>query len=288
MTPRPEGGRSGDAHAEHGIIVSLTSYPARIAAIGDCLVSLLAQSLAPERVVLWLGVEEFPNKEADLPKSVLELRGRGLEIRWTTDIKSYKKLIPALREFPGKVIVTADDDAVYPANWLEALYGDYRKAGFAKKIYAHRVHHITFTEQGRISPYIYWIHSRENPVKDSYLNVATGLGGILYPPECLHPDILNEDLFLKLAPRADDLFFWAMAVLNGTAVRLVDDRVLPVDMPQPQAEQASLGVYNVLRGGNDAQLEAILRHYPELRLKVAVAGKVELREMLSSLGDVSG
>ena len=95
------------------IIVSLTSFPERMEDINYCIYSLLTQSLKPNKVVLWLANEEFPNKEKDLPKSLLDLKKNGLTIKWCDNYYSYKKLIPSLREYPDSCIVTADDDFYY-------------------------------------------------------------------------------------------------------------------------------------------------------------------------------
>ena len=57
--------------------------------------TLLKQTVKPDKVVLWLAEEQFPQKENELPSELLELQNFGLTIKWCTDIRSYKKLIPA-------------------------------------------------------------------------------------------------------------------------------------------------------------------------------------------------
>ena len=79
------------------VIVSLTSYPARMPFVHVALNTLLTQTFKPDRVILWLAEEQFPNIENDIPEEVLKLKDYGLEIRWTEDIKSYKKLLPSLK-----------------------------------------------------------------------------------------------------------------------------------------------------------------------------------------------
>ena len=46
---------------------------------------------------------------------------RGLEIRECDNLRSFKKLVPALQTFPNAFIVTADDDLYFAPNWLETL-----------------------------------------------------------------------------------------------------------------------------------------------------------------------
>lgn len=59
------------------IIVSLTSYPARISVVFQVLERMLVQTLRPDKVILWLAKEQFPNREADLPDELLALCEEG-------------------------------------------------------------------------------------------------------------------------------------------------------------------------------------------------------------------
>jgi hypothetical protein len=63
------------------VIVSLTSFPARIAGVELTIASILRQSVQPEHVVLVVSEEEFPGRI--LPERLLRRQGRGLEILWT-------------------------------------------------------------------------------------------------------------------------------------------------------------------------------------------------------------
>ena len=56
------------------LIVSLTSFPERIPDIFFNLYSLLNQTTQADMLILWLAEEQFPNKEKDLPKNILNLK----------------------------------------------------------------------------------------------------------------------------------------------------------------------------------------------------------------------
>src|SRR5690606_26871059 len=84
------------------------------------LASLLNQDMAPDAVVLWLARHELAALPADI------LRMEGLTVRQCDDLRSYKKLIPALEHYPDAFVVTADDDLVYPRSWLRGLVEAYR------------------------------------------------------------------------------------------------------------------------------------------------------------------
>src|SRR5690554_3260312 len=57
---------------EDGLIVSFTSFPARIKKVHLVVESILRQTVLPHRIILWLSKEQFPT-EKSLPKKLLEL-----------------------------------------------------------------------------------------------------------------------------------------------------------------------------------------------------------------------
>ena len=94
------------------LIVSLTSYPTRIGTVHKTIETILCQTERPDRIILWLAPEQFPKAALGLPRKLKRLTKYGLEIQWYHDIKSYKKLIPALHQYPDAIIVTADDNVL--------------------------------------------------------------------------------------------------------------------------------------------------------------------------------
>ena len=246
------------------LIVSLTSYPKRMYDIHLCLYSLLTQDLKPDKVILWLAEEQFPHRLKDVPKKVRDLKKFGLEIKWCSDLKSYKKLIPALQQYPDACIVTADDDIYYPENWLRGLWVMHQQTGAG--VVAHRCHDAAF-EGGSFLPYAKWPKciEREAP---SYTNFMTGAGGILYAPGCFHPDIMNVDKFQELCPHGDDIWFWSMALLNGTKIAIPPQpyRNLVYTNPEREVNANDDGTLFAVNGagGNDVQLANVLAAYPEL------------------------
>ena len=211
-------GTTGD---DKDLIISLTSFPERMYEIHYTLYSLLTQSVKPGQVILWLAREQFPNLEKDIPQKVLKLQENGLKIEWTENTYSYKKLIPALEKYPNNVIVTSDDDIFYEKDWLKKLLNGYKDN--KNCIVCHRAHKIKLTKGG-IAPYKKW-KKKINGSKPSYLNFLTGAGGVLYPPSIFYKDVLNKQIFEELAPKADDVWFWAMAVMNNTKIFVPNDRI---------------------------------------------------------------
>ena len=253
------------------LIVSVTSYPERMPDIHYTLFSLFNQSEKADRIILWLAEEQFPNKEQDLPQKVLDFKKYGLEIEWCHDIRSYKKLIPTINKYPNAVIVTADDDIWYPRDWLKKLYAAYLEDPFS--IIGHRGHRIKL-KNGKVAPYSQW---RKNILAmwPRYDNFVTGCGGVLYPPRSLYKDVCKEDLFQKLAPYADDIWFWAMAVLNDTKIKNIPYRMhkmtyVNLVREKRQTGENTLAKINITNGGNDRQLKQVIEAYPELKSKIGL------------------
>lgn len=241
------------------VIVSLTSYPRRIRTVHRTVETLLTQTFKPDMVILWLGEDRFPNRERDLPENLLRLREFGLTIGWCKDIRSYTKLIPALKAYPEDVIVTVDDDMFYFPEWLERLHASYLKN--KDVIHCHRVGEIK-VEKGMIRPYREWPAGRNRGLA-SYGDLLMGVAGVLYPPHALAAEVMREEVFLRLAPYADDLWFWAMAVLNGRRILLIDNAFQ--DRYGDCAADNAEALMNIDVGTqqlNDPQFRAILSAYP--------------------------
>lgn len=191
------------------VIVSLTSIPSRLSKLHITLRSILDQSRPPKKIVLWLN----ENHQSLIPKSLRELESEVFEIRFTPLTCSHKKLVHSLVLFPTEHIVTSDDDFIYDKKWLESLYEAHQKN--PNSIIAHQVRQITYDSDKNLLDYKNWKY--KNP-ENSKVNLAIGAGGVWYPPQSLHPTVIDTELFLKLAPKADDLWFKAMSLLQNTEV----------------------------------------------------------------------
>ena len=242
------------------IIVSLTSYPKRVKTISSVVIALLNQTLKPDAVILWLGEQKFPGKENDLPKELLALRKYGLTIAWCKDLRSYTKLIPALKAYPEDIIITVDDDTYYSPYLVERLYCSYE--GDKKSVHSNYVRRIGHGADGTIAPYRAWVADRTEGAK-SYANLLLGYSGVLYPPHVLDKEVIEIEKFQRIAPIADDLWLWAMAVKAGAPIRCVagNSKVLTCDYSADQ--EGALMNENVMGEGlNDKQFNAILSEYP--------------------------
>ena len=246
------------------VIVSLTSFPAAIAYAADAVRSILAGSVLPDKVVLYLTASQFP--DGKIPQGVLDLSAADprFEVRnYDDEIRSYRKLIPALKDFPDAVIVTVDDDVWYHRNMLRDLLKWHgRLPGY---VLAHRAKRMKIDAPYKKWKKYRWYSFLIKRLHFSSRNIQTGVGGVLYPPGALKAEMVAGDEFRELAPTTDDIWFWAAAVANGTQVVPVPfGHNKPRGLHKPK--ELSLKTVNFKAGTdrNRAALDRILERYPEI------------------------
>jgi hypothetical protein len=249
------------------IIISFTSFPARIRDVPSCLYSLFTQTYKADRVVLFLSQAEFAN--VSVPSHVLAWQRYGLTIHWMEDdLKEYLKLLPALRRYPESLIVTVDDDTFYPNYMLERLVVSYHNN--PKVVHAHRVGPVYFRGKDMIyRPGLTCVSCsyRRYPIPTRLL-VAEGVCGVLYPPGVFSDEVFNRSAYQRFCPWHDDIWFFAMRVLRGTPVQVVKDEdsricILPrnSNIPAP-----GLRHWNWDLGKNRVQVSAVAQAYNLVRL----------------------
>lgn len=243
----------------HNIVVSLTSFDQRIDNLHICIESLFQQSLKADKIVLWLSRKNFTNKK--LPENIIRLQARGLSVEWVDDdIGPYKKIIYSLQAYPDALIITVDDDVLYPSDTIDMLYQSYLERPTA--IHCHRAYTMPYSGN-RLVNYQAWPLAN-NASEPAYDIFPTGIAGVLYFPGCFDKEVANQAMFMRLCPNADDVWLKAMSLKAGTKVYKVNDsrpwkdRFLTV----PNSQDASLKRLNwSKKHGNDEKIAAVFDHY---------------------------
>lgn len=253
-----ERGITDEQISDHEVIVSLTTHSKRIYEVFLAIESIMQGTIKPNRIILCLGEDEFKGKT--LPIYLQRQIKRGLEILYCKDIRSYTKIIPVLRKNPEAIIVTIDDDAIYEQDLLENLLTAYKE--HPDCVSACRTELIKTDTDGKPLGYMKW-GMKQYVNYPSYYNFLTGVGGVLYPPHSLHIEVTNEDVFLKICPRADDIWLHAMCMLNGTKIfKAFTHDAEGVDfIYNVSPHVGTLWVNNQLEEGNDLQLKAVWEKY---------------------------
>lgn len=234
------------------LIVSITSYPPRFKGLALTLRSLLRQTVRSNHTILWVARDDV----SFIPEEVGKLQKEGLEIRATEDIKSYKKILPALDAFPDAFICTADDDLYYWPTWLEELV---EGVSLAERIVScHRAHEIAFDSEGRFKPYSEWL--LDTPLRGQIPHLfPTGCAGALYPPGILTHRIEDREAAFNLCPHADDIWLYWIGRRNGARYKAVGRRRELIVWSGSQDE--ALWYDNLLKGGNDEQIRKLAAKY---------------------------
>ena len=176
------------------IIVSLTSFGERLKNDAPNVIKeiLTQQTLKPTRIVLSLFKEDINN----IPNSIMKLKQEGkVEILISEiNFRPHLKYYPTMLKYKDAIIVTIDDDQHYYSKMIEDLYKTHIK--YPNAVCACRCHKITYNQDGHPKKYNEWIQQCRDKSKPSYDLFATGVGGVLYPPNILQVEnIKTDDIF---------------------------------------------------------------------------------------------
>ena len=250
------------------VIVSLTSYPQRIDYVADVVRSLFAQLQLPDLTVLYLSEDQFPDGVKSLPPSLTSCLGRDFQIRWVRgDMRSHKKYLYAVRDFPEDLVITVDDDIVCRNTLVGDLLSAHTRHPHA--VAAIRTHLMEFDSNGVLLPYSSWQMEVGNPRPElcdrpSMRLFGTSGAGMLFPPGSLPAAAFDPGTIGEACPNADDVWLKAMTAIAGYPTVSVAGWQ-GVDCIEG-SQETSLWATNQ-RGGNDDAIRKV-RAYCEKDLGV--------------------
>lgn len=245
-----------------GVVVSLTSYGRRARRNVFLTIESIAQGThRPERVILWLDEEDLLRKP---PAGLRRLQKRGLEIRRCEDMGPHKKYYPYILENPDCTahLVTADDDMLYPAEWLSLLVDSAEQHPdnvISLRARAISVTHNEADGEPQLAAYSTWL--RRESSEAGALVFPTGTSGVLYPK--VVQDALREAGDGSTGPFrfVDDVWLHSKTIEAGFVARQAFDRA--IDYPMQFLSQGNaLFRRNVTNNENDEQV--MLAYPPEL------------------------
>lgn len=253
------------------VFISVTSFPARMGATYYALCSLFVQDTPANKIILTLTKEEFPDGESSIPKRILDLKSKGLEILWAEkNLKPHNKYFYSMKKYPKAIIITADDDILYPSNTVTKLIETYKKHPHA--ICALGIRQLEVENQ-KLKPFNQWkanlyyepYHISKDVLGQERLDLlAEGGSSVLYPPSILPQETFNTEKIKTLAPYADDIWLKATELLADIPVVCYNDnqKVHIISFSQ------NVGLYqiNMENNQNDVQFQAILDEYKDYNL----------------------
>lgn len=246
------------------VVVSLTSYGARLDTVHLTIESIGRGRVLPRRFILWTDPDVDPDQ---LTPALQRQRARGLEILTSSErFGPHTKYYPYVASQEEHVfpLVTADDDSIYPRTWLAALHA--AGESFPADIVCFRAHRVTLAGAS-IAPYNSWPAVKNT--KSSRLHFATGVSGVHYPAGFLQELKSDGATFQKVTPNADDVWLHYRAIANGRRVRQLLRR--SKKFPElASTQETALHRSNTAQNGNDAQ---ILRTYDQKALRYLAEAK---------------
>lgn len=194
----------------HDLVVSMTSYPARIKDSWLAIESLFRQADNRFDLILVLCAAQFPGKK--LPLMIRLQVSKGLKVFWVEDDnRSFDHLWPAYSAFPDKSIISVDDDKHFPVSLVGTLRA--RSAEHPGSVIGARGWQMKVIE-GDIRFGVGWMRA-DSFTRSDELFMPPG-NGSLYPPGSLPEQTGDVALMKEVCPVADDVWYWAMAKLHGT------------------------------------------------------------------------
>jgi hypothetical protein len=211
------------------IVVSLASMGSRLLQLEQALRSLAAQSLQPDAILLHVSEEPYLADPGVSPQILrqnvpaLSEFDDLIQVQFVANTGSYRKIIPALQsvQSPDSVIVTADDDILYPPFWLERLVENLDEAN---TVTAYRCRKFSWLGK-HLLPYENWLFLH-SPADNLFASIASHMvlptsgGGIAYRRSQFSNDDPLDEL-MRLAPMQDDIALRFLMLAKDVRVRWV-------------------------------------------------------------------
>lgn len=245
--------------SESHFVVSLTSFPMRTGRLWVTIESIFRQTCKPSRILLWLSRDQFPKGDSDLPRRLVDMKKRGLDINFVDgDMRSHKKYKYVVETYPLMDFVTIDDDIIYSSTLLKDLCEEHKK--YPTDVIAAYVHEMAYGNKNELLPYKSWIH---NTLGNENLFFGSG-GGTYFPAGVFYKDIC-DDMAFRLCPTADDVWLNAQVRLAGHNVRRLPLENRYVFLEIVRFRDIKLNAQNVYNEHlNDKQICEVINTYSAL------------------------
>ena len=220
------------------LTVSLTSVATRESLLMGAVTSMLRQTRRPDRIKVFLSDQPFlrdtafPNRQ--LPDQLDRFFAHYhqiVELHWIPNHGPFRKFIPALQQSDSDedLIVTIDDDTYYIPTLLErleqeAINHDCITANWCKRMKPQQ--HLCRLD------YYEGLLGEEHPRQRSLYNFHVGKGSVCYRRRFFRKHLesfLNPDLYLKICPSADDVWFNLFRMDAGVDCIDLDRRYMLAD-----------------------------------------------------------
>lgn len=259
--PLPESGIN-TKHRDEKVVVSLTSFPARIAQCYYSIKSLMLQDYKADKIILWLADSQF--KDRCIPKPFEELVQAGLTIRYCDDLRSHKKYYYALQEQnSNELVITFDDDIIYESNAISKVVKTHEK--FPECIVCNRGFEMMIVDRSFL-PYSTWKLCSNVGVKTPAYNIMPSTGaGCLYPYGVMPKSTFDIEAIRKNAWNADDIWMRFNSLSNGIQVVKTREKIAALCNVYGSQKEALTNINNG-KNENDMVIKRLEDVFPDVPL----------------------
>lgn len=237
---------------------SMTTYPARFKSALTAIESIQNQTIKPKALVINISEEDWLLAERDLIRQA-KFKFKGWVIaNPCKNLKPANKIIPTAKKYGDQIIVTFDDDIVYPKNRVEELIQKHKE--YPDHPIAYRTRLVKFDKESPM-PYGSWHISHGDNVPNK-LNFPTSVSGSLYPPNFFPESFFNVEKYIELSHDNDDIWTYFHVLLKGSSFVKGGTELVPPGVPGSQ--ESALWKSNVGKGGNDAIIQRLENEYGTL------------------------
>lgn len=197
---------------EPNIVVTMTSWAKRLPFLGKSIYKFMTtQTVKPDIFYLWLSLEEFPNKEKDLPDDLLMIcESFNIQIKWCEFNDICFKRWYVYPEHYNDMVFSIDDDVEFPANLIEEGKKHICETNTVYNIFQD----LTFEYYPTPNCRAYF------PNRDSLLANFAGMSCVCpktFPLETLTEE--NVKARRKVCKRCDETWIKGFSIMNGTMTR---------------------------------------------------------------------
>lgn len=253
----------------------MATMSSRMARLKENLPSIINQSYNFDKLII--NIDDNITEEEYSFYLELKKEDERIEIKKRdSKLRSYKKLLPVLPEYPDDVIITIDDDIYYPKDCFKYLVEQYEKTPDC--IIAHETNPILINKEKNYVDFIIGFDIKL--LQKSWPKYLSGCA--LFPPHVFDgTDIFDiEKMMYCTKGLHDELWFWVNSTLNGVmVVGLNYVRSFEPEVLTPYNEdEFRLANINAKNSQNKEYMDAINELYGE-RLLVQINSKKVLFEI---------
>ena len=244
----------------------MTSYPGRITNVGKSIYFLLTkQTLKPDEIHLWLSIEEFPNKEKDLPIDLLSvLNINNVFLHWLSKNTYVHKRHEIFKQTTDDdYVFLIDDDVRYSDDLIQKVMETHNKFPNCIICYNRYPEHKYNGRRIIYGPEINEIEPAINKVRWCGQSMIPSK---LYPKEIL--DNKHQEVRNKTSPISDECWFQPWTVFYDIPIFHLRYR-WGIDIDPKKSKWTGIVGFSHQKEANgyekrDNWLYAVVSSYPEV------------------------